>query len=255
MSRKITITVKTQDIDEVMNSLKCTDESSESSLITLDIDLKDTKENYKYLTTSDKIVDWFFTEDNKLKEKENLQSTTEVKKEILEKGPTVTNHKQVKNSTFHSDCKCDRLGGACLIDNDHNTEFEKEIDKPNTIDIVIEKFLGLQRYPVNNFERLCRFIDAVWNVKTTSPGFLFSEKVFEQRILSEYISIMNREYPEILVSLIANYYSGSIYFSEILKDVLNRLKLHWNILNNCSSLGEVLMNLFNDKGYAIRFFG
>lgn len=255
MSRKITITVKTKDIDEVMNNLKCTDESLEDSVITLDIDLKDTKENYKYLTTSNKIVDWSFTdeEDNKLEKKETI--IPDNKKEILEKGPTAINYKQVKNSTFHSDCKCDSLGSACLIDNDHNTEFEKEIDKPDTIDIVIEKFLGLQRYPVNNFERLCRFIDAVWNVKTTSPGFLFSEKVFEQRILSEYISIMNREYPEILVSLIANYYSGSVYFSEVLKDVLNRLKLHWNTLNNCSSLGEVLMNLFNDRGYAIRFFG
>lgn len=253
MSRKITITVKTKDIDEVMNNLKCTNESLENSVITLDIDLKDTKENYKYLTTSDKIVDWFFVDDNKLEEKENLQSTTEIKKEV--QGPTVTSQKHIKNSTFHSDCECDRLGGACLIDNNHSTEFEKEIDKPDVIDIIIEKFLGLQRYPVNNFERLCRFIDAVWNVKTTSPGFLFSEKVFEQRILSEYISIMNREYPEILVSLVANYYSGSIYFSEVLKDVLNRLKLHWNTLNNCSSLGEVLMNLFNDKGYAIRFFG
>ena len=58
MSRKVTITVKAQDLGEVLKNLETEEGFIEDSLFTLDVVMKDTKNNYQYLSTSDKIVDW-----------------------------------------------------------------------------------------------------------------------------------------------------------------------------------------------------
>ena len=254
MSRKITITVKAENLNDVLNSLEGVEGFLDDSLFTLDIEMKESKKNYQYLSTSDKIEDWSFTEDKETEDKSVITKAV-IKKEEREEEPKTTEQKQVKNSTFSSDCSCDRVGGACLVDNKEN-KMEKEIDKPDTIDHIVTIFMGLKRYPVHDYESLCRFIDSAWSVKNTSPGFLFSEKVFEQRILSEYISLSNRVYSTILTDLLASFYSGSVYFSEVLKDVLVRLRLHWNEINNCSSVGEVIVKLFGGgDGYAVKIFG
>lgn len=63
MSRKITITVNSKHLNEVLSSLELEDDYS-NALFTLEVQLKDSKENYRYLSNSDKIVDWSFIDNN-----------------------------------------------------------------------------------------------------------------------------------------------------------------------------------------------
>ena len=257
MSRKIVITVKAQDLNEVLNSLEISEEYLNDSLFTLEVDIKDSKKNFKYLSTSDKIVDWDLVDDsNDEKANKSIEKLipreevfNEVRKGIKEQQENKTvEEKKVKDSTFKSDCQCgSQVGNAC--------KFERESDKPTDIDRIVLLFTGLQRYPVCNYESICRFINAVWNVKTTSPAFLFSEKVFEQRVLADYISLSNKEYLDTFINIISNFYVGSMNITEVFKDVLNRLKQKWNIIDKCSSGEELIIKLFNEVGYAVRFFG
>lgn len=271
MSRKVTITVKAQDLGEVLKNLETEEGFIEDSLFTLDVVMKDTKNNYQYLSTSDKIVDWSLEED-----KDNNSMVEQKEEEVVKKKapnqntmttennskPLTDIESKVKDSTFKSNCECgNQVGNACKTEknsiNENNTGFDKDSNDPE-IDAIIYIFTNLKKYPVNNEESICRLIDAVFNVKQVSPGFRFSEKVFEQRILSEYISLsLGREYPEALVKIIASYYAGNVSgLYGMLRDVLNKLKYHWNFINNCSTLGEVILKLFNTtEGYAIRFFG
>lgn len=260
MSRKIVITVKVQDLNEVLNSLEISEEYLNDSLFTLEVDIKDSKKNFKYLSTSDKIVDWDLVDDSndekanksieKLIPKEEVFN--EVRKGIKEqqeqKQKKTVEEEKIKDSTFSSDCQCgSQVGNAC--------KFERESDKPTDIDRIVLLFTSLQRYPVHNYESICRFINAVWNVKTTSPAFLFSEKVFEQRVLADYISLSNKEYLDTFINIISNFYVGSMNIVEVFKDVLNRLKQNWNIIDKCSSGEELIIKLFNEVSYAVRFFG
>ena len=257
MSRKIVITVKAQDLNEVLNSLEISEEYLNDSLFTLEVDIKDSKKNFKYLSTSDKIVDWDLVDSNEEEKTDKSieklipreEVFNEVKKEIKEKQENKTvEEEKVKDSTFKSDCQCgSQVGNAC--------KFERESDKPTDIDRIVLLFTGLQRYPVCNYESICRFINAVWNVKTTSPAFLFSEKVFEQRVLADYISLSNKEYLDTFIKIISNFYVGSMNITEVFKDVLNRLKQKWNIIDKCSSGEELIIKLFNEVSYAVRFFG
>ena len=261
MSRKIVITVKAQDLNEVLNSLEISEEYLNDSLFTLEVDIKDSKKNFKYLSTSDKIVDWDLVEsDEGEKTDKSIEKLipreevfNEVRKGIKEQQKqkkTVEEEieSKVKDSTFKSDCKCgSQVGNAC--------KFERESDKPTDIDRIVSLFTGLQRYPVYNYESICRFINAVWNVKTTSPAFLFSEKVFEQRVLADYISLSNKEYLDTFINIISNFYVGSMNIVEVFKDFLNRLKQNWNIIDKCSSGEELIIKLFNEVSYAVRFFG
>ena len=268
MSRKVTITVKAQDLGEVLKNLETEEGFIEDSLFTLDVVMKDTKNNYQYLSTSDKIVDWSL--DNEV-EKNNEE---EVKKEIPNQRTTEKSNNTKENieskvkdstSTSESECKCSNLAdNACKTEkNNINEKGAGIIGKDggfcgSDIEAIIYIFTNLQKYPVNNEEGICRLIDAVFNVKQVSPEFRFSERVFEQRVLSEYISLsLGREYPEPLVNIIASYYAGNVSgICGMLKDVLIKLKYYWNSINNCSTLGEVILKLFKTTdGYAIRFFG
>ena len=57
-TRKITIRVKKEDLSEVLEKIK-----AQESEITLTLSLPDSKDVYKYLSTSDKILDWEFDEE------------------------------------------------------------------------------------------------------------------------------------------------------------------------------------------------
>lgn len=57
---KITITVKSLDFSEVMKNLKLTKEYENNTEFTLDLEIEDCKENYSYLSNSDKIINWDF---------------------------------------------------------------------------------------------------------------------------------------------------------------------------------------------------
>lgn len=58
MLRKVRLTVKASDFQEVMKSLKMNENYADSIAFTLDLEVEDVKENYKYLSTSPKILDW-----------------------------------------------------------------------------------------------------------------------------------------------------------------------------------------------------
>ena len=57
-TRKITIRVKKEDLSEVIREIK-----AQETEITLTLSLPDSKDVYKYLSTSDKVLDWEFLED------------------------------------------------------------------------------------------------------------------------------------------------------------------------------------------------
>jgi hypothetical protein len=72
--RKVTVKVKKEDLSEVIENLK-----AQESEITLTLSLPDSKDIYKYLSTSDKVLDWEFLEN------EQEMDVKEVDKEIEEK--------------------------------------------------------------------------------------------------------------------------------------------------------------------------
>ena len=74
-------------------------------------------------------------------------------------------------------------------------------------------------------------------------------------MLADYISLSNKEYLDTFINIISNFYVGSMNITEVFKDVLNRLKQKWNIIDKCSSGEELIIKLFNEVGYAVRFFG
>jgi len=71
-TRKITIRVKKEDLSEVIREIK-----AQETEITLTLSLPDSKDVYKYLSTSDKVLDWEFLEDD--------EPAIEVDKETEEK--------------------------------------------------------------------------------------------------------------------------------------------------------------------------
>ena len=255
MSRKIKLTVRLEDINDVMDSLDLVDgkDEIENGEISVIINIKDSKKNYKILS-SDKVVDWDFED-----EKDDGDIKEELKSEISVKGyktSTKTTPLEVKrtdpkledSSTFESDC--------CSCCNTPKTDFKKISDMPDEYDEIIKLFTGLNRYPITSNEGICRLIDAVLNVKTTSPEFIFSYKVFEQRVLAEYISLQARDYPTHYINYITTYYAGSINFNEVFRDVLIKLKIHWSTIQNVNNLGELLLRLFTTTvGYQVKLFG
>ena len=74
-------------------------------------------------------------------------------------------------------------------------------------------------------------------------------------MLADYISLSNKEYLDTFINIISNFYVGSMNIVEVFKDVLNRLKQNWNIIDKCSSGEELIIKLFNEVSYAVRFFG
>ena len=55
--RKIQLTVNGNDLSEVLKSLRIKDSDLK---FTIELEIEDTKENYKYLSTSELIQDWDF---------------------------------------------------------------------------------------------------------------------------------------------------------------------------------------------------
>lgn len=252
MSREIKITVRLEDINDVMNSLDLVDGKNEieNGEISVIVNIKDSKKNYKVLS-SDKVIDWDFED-----EKDDEDTKEESKPETVVKGYKIKTTPEVKrtdpkledSSTFESDC--------CSCCNTPKTDFKKISDMPDEYDEIIKLFTGLNRYPITSNEGICRLIDAVLNVKTTSPEFIFSYKVFEQRVLAEYISLQARDYPTHYINYITTYYAGSINFNEVFRDVLIKLKIHWSTIQNVNNLGELLLRLFTTTvGYQVKFFG
>ena len=70
MSRVI-IRVKAKNLIDVINSLSVDDEFFNNADYTIEVGIKETKENFQYLINSDKIIDWSFVED------ESTESATE----------------------------------------------------------------------------------------------------------------------------------------------------------------------------------
>lgn len=74
-TRKITIRVKKEDLSEVIREIK-----AQETEITLTLSLPDSKDVYKYLSTSDKVLDWEFLEDEQVGEVDKEE--TEEKKDL-----------------------------------------------------------------------------------------------------------------------------------------------------------------------------
>jgi 23S rRNA pseudoU1915 N3-methylase RlmH len=74
-NRKIRVDIKTDKVKEVLDKL-----NKNSEFITLDLDIEENKDIYKYLSTSDNIISWDFIEVEEKEAKEN--SITEVSKVI-----------------------------------------------------------------------------------------------------------------------------------------------------------------------------
>lgn len=73
-TRRITVRVKKEDLAEVIEKIKGKDEE-----ITLTLSLPDSKEIYKYLSTSDKVLDWDIDEGDE-EEVEDSKDEEDVKK-------------------------------------------------------------------------------------------------------------------------------------------------------------------------------
>lgn len=69
----IKLTIKAKDLLEVLSNLSLSKDFCDSAAFTLNVEIENTKNNYKYLSTSEKILDWdFIEEENKDKEVENI---------------------------------------------------------------------------------------------------------------------------------------------------------------------------------------
>ncbi len=76
-TRKITIRVKKEDLSEVLEKIK-----AQESEITLTLSLPDSKDVYKYLSTSDKVLDWEFDEEIVGTDMDNSNSLIGEKEEL-----------------------------------------------------------------------------------------------------------------------------------------------------------------------------
>lgn len=61
---KITITMLSSDFSEVINSLKLTKEFKDNTEFTIDLEIEDCKENFIYLSSSEKIKNWDFIKED-----------------------------------------------------------------------------------------------------------------------------------------------------------------------------------------------
>lgn len=105
--KPINIKVKANDLIEVINSLKLDKKFKEEAVFSFDIEIEDCKDNYKYLNTSDKIIDWDFTtlnnEENKINElKENKEEI--VKDDNYNPNPPI-NVIGLSNCNCNSNCE------------------------------------------------------------------------------------------------------------------------------------------------------
>lgn len=67
-TRKIKLTVNGNDLSEVLKSLQIKDSELKFNI---ELDIEDTKDNYKYLSTSNLIQDWDFIEENSSEQKDD----------------------------------------------------------------------------------------------------------------------------------------------------------------------------------------
>lgn len=72
-NRKIRVDIKTDKVKEVLNKL-----NKNSEFITLDLDIEENKDTYKYLSTSNNIISWDFIEDEEKKVKESIAEVSKV---------------------------------------------------------------------------------------------------------------------------------------------------------------------------------
>ena len=93
---KITITVKSCDFSEVMKNLKLTKEYENNTEFTLDLEIEDCKENFSYLSNSDKVKNWDF-----IKQTEKLpeEKTSEIVEELEGSIFSILNNPNFENSS------------------------------------------------------------------------------------------------------------------------------------------------------------
>lgn len=93
---KITITVKSRNFSEVMKNLKLTKEYENNTEFTLDLEIEDCKENFSYLSNSDKVKNWDF-----IKQIEKLpeEKTSEIVEELEGSVFSILNNPNFKNSS------------------------------------------------------------------------------------------------------------------------------------------------------------
>lgn len=77
---RIIIKVGAKDLEEVMSNLEKDQNFSDQAEYTLEVGIKDTKNNYQYLINSPKVLEWDFL----VEEKENIEENPEFKRDELD---------------------------------------------------------------------------------------------------------------------------------------------------------------------------
>lgn len=221
--RTITITVKTEDLSDVLTNLKLTENYSKNTLLTLSLDILDSKDNYKYLINSSKIVNWDFVDN------------TSVDK--------VDNESENSKSNF-----CDNIENA--IDEVRNElEKRKESNNGKLVDEVVRLVLPY----ITNFDDFSELILSVWRylsfikmkkdkiIDSELPKFnidLFKEKIIPS-IVKNKTDISNSSSMISFKTALLSYYNNSSVLV-ITNDIIYKIYNNWDKIFDIKTPIELL---------------
>ena len=128
---KITITVKSCDFSEVMKNLKLTKEYENNTEFTLDLEIEDCKENFSYLSNSDKVKNWdFIKQTEKLPEEKTSEIVEELEGSIWD---TIKSIYSYRNSVMGI---LENISADYSNLNLDATEIQKKLADPENLDLL-----------------------------------------------------------------------------------------------------------------------
>lgn len=203
MAKLVTIKAKVKDLSEILSKLDLQDKDVDFSIL---VSLTDNKHNYTYLSTSDKVLDWDFYNDQKT-------SNNKIEVESL---PTERTSDDILTE--------EELSGAIN---------EKKIFK----------LLNTPEFKSSPYGML-NLIKLSWHLSKKQPIPYLNSNYISMNLRGGTL-ICDIIYPDDSQSVrtINNYYS-LLPFPDSLEHLLGLIYKHWRDFKNCDTLEEVLTLLF-----------
>ena len=218
--KQIVLTVKTENLIEVIKNLKLTEDFVKNTALTINLDIEETKSNFEYLINSDKILDWDF-----VKEKEEV---------INQKDENNYNNPETRNE----------IESAV---NYVKNRLKEEEERKNQEDILksINYVKHLIQSHLNSNEDLFHLIIYVWEYlrtnssnKNLTPKFdnstIYTEYVIPQ--LSKNIEECPQDHPFIM--FLDQYYK-ECEINVILSDILYKLYTNWDKISKAKKVDDL----------------
>lgn len=209
MKRKLNITTKTSDLSEVLNNLKLSNDFKDNATFTLEIEIEETKDNYKYLSSSDKIIDWSFVDD--------VEEDNTINNDIDEKDDS-----KEANITYCTSSSC------CVL-----SDYEK-----------LKKEIRSIR--LKNYQDIIRLFDSAREAKIYNTYLQLDDINFNNIIKSIYLSKNGKVYNSDLEFSISTSYFGNMLEEDIvISDIINKLNKIWDSIHTFSTIDSLINRLYN----------